>query len=88
MEVQKMYSVRDAKTEIFSNPFYAKTHGEAERNFSMAVNDNNPNNMLSKFPEDYQLWYIGEFDDHTGKMTIPELPIAIANAVQFVSKTQ
>lgn len=35
----KVYSIRDSKAEIFNSPFYKKTHGEAERDFTSLVND-------------------------------------------------
>ena len=35
----KIYSIRDAKGQIFNTPFYQRTHGEAERNFRTVAND-------------------------------------------------
>ena len=57
----KAYSIRDAKGEIFNPPFYKRTHGEAERDFTTLVND--PQAQISKFPEDYDLWFVGGWDD-------------------------
>lgn len=80
----KIYSIRDAKTQFFSAPFYNHTHGEAERNFKTACNDQQSN--LSKFPEDYDLYHIGEYDDNTGKITPRDTPEHIIKAVQLVNK--
>lgn len=86
MQTYKMYSIRDSKTEIFSYPFNAKTHGEAERNFSMLVNDKRPENLVNQFPQDYDLWYVADFDDQSGKIIPAETPVHIVKAVQFLSK--
>jgi len=58
------YSVRDSKAEIFNVPFYGNTHGEAERSFMQVTND--PASNISKFPEDYDLYHIGTYDQTTG----------------------
>lgn len=83
---QKIYSVRDAKTEFFSPPFLAHTHGEAERNFKQACNDEQ--SKITKFPEDYDLYYLGDYDDNTGKMAPIDTPQHIVKAVQLVNKLQ
>lgn len=74
-----MYSIRDSKAEIFNAPFYKKTHGEAERDFQTAVLDEKT--MLSKYPEDFDLWYLGDYDDNTGKVKSLETPQHIIKAV-------
>lgn len=79
--VLKMYSVRDAKGEIFHPPHYLRSHGEAERTFHQLVKDEK--SMISKFPEDYDLYYLGDYDDNTGKITPLDTPTHIAKAVQF-----
>ena len=63
--VLKTFTIRDSKGEFYSPPFLQKTHGEAERSFKQLVQDQR--SQVSKFPEDYDLYYIGEFDDNTGK---------------------
>lgn len=60
----RMYSIRDAKAEIYNTPFFQKTHGEAERNFQILFNDEK--STISKYPEDFDLYYLGIYDDQTG----------------------
>lgn len=77
----KMYSVLDLKTGCFSHPFYEVTNGSAVRAFvDTAQNKDHP---FNKHPEDYQLYYIGEFRDDTGSIVcvVPELLMAAINAV-------
>jgi len=76
----KIYSIRDQKAEYFTQPFFKKTHGEAERDFHQLVNDEK--SQLNKFPEDFDLYHLGTYDDETGKMTPLDTPQHITKAVQ------
>lgn len=60
----KIYSIRDSKAEIYRQPFFCSSHGEAERNFEMLVNDSK--SLVSQYPDDFDLYYIGKFDDDKG----------------------
>lgn len=82
---QKIYSIRDAKAEYFTQPFFKKTHGEAERDFTQLVNDDK--SSIAQFPEDFDLYYLGDYDTETGKMTPIDTPQHIIKAVQIRSKT-
>lgn len=79
--VRKMYSIRDAKGEVFNPPWVALTNGEAERNFTQLVRD--PQSQISRFPEDYDLYFVGEFDDSTGKFRALDTPTHLVKAIQF-----
>jgi len=76
----KMFSIRDTKAEIFNPPFFKHTHGEAERDFSTLVNDEK--SMPSKYPEDYDLYYVGTYDDQTGKLSPVDTPEHLIKAIQ------
>lgn len=82
--IQKMYSVRDQKAEVFNLPFYSKTHGEAERNFTQLVNDEK--SMPGNYPDDYDLYWIGDYNDQTGVVTPLDTPQHIIKAVQVSKK--
>lgn len=82
--IMQIYSVRDAKSEIFNTPFYGNTHAEAERSFRTAVND--PQTSLNKFPEDFDLWYLGTYDTITGQIKALETPQHMLKAVHCVKK--
>lgn len=79
-----MYSIRDAKTEIFYTPHFAPTHGAAERNFGSLVKDKA--NQIGLYPEDFDLYFIGNYDDNTGKMTPLDTPMHIVKAIQLTAK--
>lgn len=75
----RIFTVYDTKAAIYGQPFYAVTDGIALRMFSDAVNNNSPDNALNRYPEDFTLYYIGEFDDATGSVTGNLIPILVAN---------
>lgn len=81
---RKMYSIRDIKGDYFNAVHISSTHGEAERNFRTLVNE--PNSTVSKYPEDFDLYCVGEFNDTDGTIT-PKYPAErICNGSQFVQK--
>lgn len=63
----KMYSIRDAKAGIFHKPWHAMSHGDAERQFQKLVNDPKAEN-IHDFPEDFDLYFMGTFDEITGNI--------------------
>lgn len=77
--IQKAFSIRDSKAEVYFSPFYQKTTGEAERSFAQLVND--PQTMVGKFPEDYDLYLIGEWNDQTGLLTPLDTPLHVMNGI-------
>jgi hypothetical protein len=81
---QRMYSIRDAKGEIFHAPFYKKTHGEAERDFTSLVNDQQ--SMPGKFPDDFDLYFVGTWDDTSGKVQTLDTPQHILKAVNVQNR--
>lgn len=65
--IYKIFSVWDAKTTAYMQPFFSSTIGSGIRAFIDASQD--PGTMLAKHPEDFSLQHIGEFDDATGVCT-------------------
>lgn len=80
----KIYSIRDAKAEIYNVPFYKKTHGEAERDFAELCRDEK--SMVSKYPEDYDLFFCGIYDDQTGLVESLKTPQHIAKAIEKIKQ--
>jgi len=70
--LKQMYSIRDSKAQIFHIPYFNNTHGEAERNFSELVKDEK--SMISKYPDDYDLYHVGTYDDQTGLVESLDTP--------------
>lgn len=60
----KMFSIYDVKAEGYNTPFFQPTFGLAERMFNEALKDEK--SAISKYPEDFSLYYHGEIDTNTG----------------------
>jgi len=84
--VRKVFSIRDAKSELFGTPFFNLTHGEAERNFKTLVND--PKSSVNQYPEDFDLYYLGSYDDVSGKMIPNDSPEHLVKAVNVFTAKQ
>lgn len=83
-QIQKVYSIRDAKGDVYNQPWYKNTHGEAERDFTLICK--NPESMISKFPEDYDLYYLGEYDSKNGIFHSLDTPQHMIKAIAVIPK--
>lgn len=63
----KIFAAFDAKVKTFANPFCVAHAGQALRSWEEHVNDGQ--SMPSKYPEDFALYELGEFDDQTGEIS-------------------
>lgn len=62
-----MIATRDVVANLFSQPQFVATLGQAIRSFGDACqNKTDPNNILARHPRDFELWHIGEYDDEDG----------------------
>lgn len=62
--VKNIYAVKDTKSSCFLNPTYDSNDDVAKRNLNYLVNVVNES-MIYQYPEDYELWCIGSYDDLT-----------------------
>ena len=79
----KMYSVFDTKADFWAPPFFARTHEEALRAFSVAANDRQ--HQWGRHPADFSLFYVGEFDEFTGLCTGVDR-FHLSNALDLVER--
>lgn len=77
----KAFSVRDQKGEVYNLPFYKKTLGEAERDFASLLKDEK--SMVHQYPEDFDLYHIGEYDDQKGIFIPLDTPLHVVKAVSI-----
>lgn len=77
----KAFTIRDSKAESFNTPFFVGTPGEAERAFKRLLDDDR--SMIGQFPEDYDLYFIGEYDETTGKFLSEDTPVHMIKAIQL-----
>lgn len=62
--VLEMFSLFDVKAGAFAQPFYSVNAGMAQRNVAAAMESGEA--IFAKFPEDFQLFRVGTFNDLTG----------------------
>lgn len=82
----RMYSVFDVKVAAFNRPFYQLTDGAAARAFIDAVADSSTG--LGVHPEDYGLYFVGEFDDADASVfSVKPVHIMSASAAKQASES-
>lgn len=59
-------AIRDSRAEVFSDPLFFPARGAAVRAFADVVNDEK--SEYAKHPEDYTLFYLGQYDDVAGTL--------------------
>lgn len=75
MSLKKLYAIKDHKAQFFLQPAAFRNDGEAKRLFvELMLGDNN----ISKYPEDYSSYCVGEYDETTGVITpcVPDLVLS------------
>lgn len=77
----KIYSIYDRQLAAYANPFFSPTHGSALRAFADHVNENGT--PANKHPEDYELYFIGNFNDQAGQIDGTTKPERIGTAAEY-----
>lgn len=78
----KMYSIKDTRTQSFGTPFCQVTDAQAERTTHAMVKD--PQSIMNKNPEDFQLYRMGQFCTDEGTVTFEE-PTHLHNLSNLVN---
>lgn len=78
---RSIYSVYDLKAKTYCNPFVMENDDCAIREFATAANDLTTN--IGKYPSDYCLYSVGQFDYDTGTLS-PSLPTSLGLGASFV----
>lgn len=82
----KAYSIFDSKVGSYCSPFFLRSKGEAIRVFTDLANDSKQN--ISKYPEDFVLFEIGDYDEETGLMIPYKSVMSVGCALEFKSKQE
>lgn len=82
----KAFSILDTKADTFNTPFFMKTTGEAVRAFADLANDNQ--SMINKHPDDFRLFYVGDFDQELGRLVPLEKAQPLGSAVEYKKPDQ
>jgi len=77
-----VYAVRDRKAGVFHRPFYERDHVMAIRGFEDACRKED--SPFRKWPSDFELLHLGNFEDASGRFTLLETPAVMAEPNQFL----
>jgi hypothetical protein len=76
---QNMYSVYDTVAETFNIPFKELNNASAIRSFQHSV-------IEQPHKDDYALYFVGTFDDDSGRYEIPKEPLRLLTGLEVQVK--
>lgn len=79
--VSQVFSVFDSAIAAFAQPFFLDSVGLAKREFGDLVNDDKTN--LSKHPDCYTLFHLGEFDHESAVFRFLKAPESLGLASTY-----
>lgn len=79
----KIFSVYDSKAEAYGSPAFITTRASAIRSFGASATD--PNTDFGRFPADYTLFELGEFDPGPGIFKIHEIKVNLGSALEHAN---
>jgi len=81
----KIFSIYDSKVEAYKQPIFMRNRGEAVRGIMecQAQNDH----PFAKYPADFTLFELGEYDDSSGLLTSLPAPISHGNLLEYYNTT-
>lgn len=78
----KIYSIYDAKSMAYETPICFRAKGEALRWFTELSND--PDKICRKFPEDFTLFELGDYDNEKGILHPYKDSVPLGKAIEFL----
>lgn len=76
----QIFTVKDIKSETYTNPFVSPAVGSAVRGFQDELK--NPDSAIGAHPDDYVLYHLGEYDTRTGIIVLNDAPLNLGSAAQ------
>lgn len=80
----QVFAVFDQAAAAYMQPFFMIARGQAVRVFSDMARDVATN--IGRHPEDFTLFYLGEFDDEKGQFVVPSTPVSLGKASEFLAR--
>lgn len=84
MAIKKAYAVKDIVSGLFQPPFYSVNDATAVRSIQSACFDEQV--PFASNPQDYQLWYINQYDDETGFFSGKESEIRMMHNISEIKQ--
>lgn len=83
--VKSIYTIYDSKGETYTEPMFHDNDAVAIRWASGVVN--NPEHPLARFPEDFTMFLLGEYDPNTATFDIRETPKSVLRFTEIAQPT-
>ena len=84
MATLKCVVVRDSALDAFLRPFFAPSLGVAERSFADEVNRDD--SEMGKHPDDYELYFLGDYLEDSARFLLRDQPQLMSRAKDVVKK--
>ena len=78
----KVFTIFDSKVGAYLPPMFFRSRGEAIRVFETLTNESG--HQFNKYPGDYSLFELGDYDDLTAKFVLLPTPTSIGVAIEFL----
>lgn len=72
-----VFSVYDRAAMTFGRPYFAPNQAVAVRSFESELKRDHPDNLLFLYPEQFDLYQIGSFEDVKGMLDSLSVPVHI-----------
>jgi hypothetical protein len=83
----KVYSIYDSAAGAYTQPWFMQNDALALRAFSDNVNAKEENN-ISKHPDQFTLFQIGEWDDQIGEIIKADVMKSLGNGLEYQEQDQ
>jgi len=80
--IHQVFTVCDRAVGAFLKPFFVRSKGEAVRSFMEACKD--AGHEFSRNAKDYELFFVGEFDDVSGMLVPMAEPECVMRAIDIL----
>ena len=84
--ITMVFSIYDNKASAFASPFLQANEEMALRGIRTVISSQ-PEQMMSQYPEDFELYYLGTFDDQSGEF-VGQTPKSIGNIKLMLAPTE
>lgn len=76
-------AVYDRVAQIYGTPNFVQSKGATVRAFADQINRADENSQLYMHPDDFDMYYLGEYDDTTAEFTQAEKPELLARGANL-----
>lgn len=78
-----IFAVYDCKAEAYMTPFFMQSRGTAVRSFTEV--SFRKDNAFSKYPEDFTLFLVGEWEDSHSRFDVYNTPISLGTGLELIN---